>query len=190
MLHGGRSDGLEAPPPWNLPGARMRLFVPSLIRATAGRSVLLCRVRYRCRGWNGEREDASRDARWALGELARTVGGLPVVVVGHSMGGRAALRVAGDAAVRGVVALAPWCPEGEPVRQLSGRRVVVLHGDRDRVTDPGASRRLLVRAREAGAQTRFVPVPGGDHAMLRRRADWHRTVAEEVAGMLADGAEG
>lgn len=190
VLHGGRSEGLEAPPPWNLPGARMRLFFPSLARATAGHSVLLCRVRYRHRGWNGEREDASRDAHWALGELARTVGELPVVIVGHSMGGRAALRVAGEPAVRGVVALAPWCPEGEPVEQLAGRRVVVLHGDRDRVTDPDASRRLLIRARQAGADTRFVLMLGGDHAMLRRRSDWHRTVAEEVAGMLGDAASG
>ncbi|WP_070009847.1 alpha/beta fold hydrolase [Streptomyces abyssalis] len=184
VLHGGRSEGPEAPPRLNLPGARMRLFLPPLARASAGHGVLLCRVRYRCRGWNGEREDAARDARWALGELARTVGELPVVVVGHSMGGRAALRVGGAPGVRGVVALAPWCPEGEPAAQLAGRRAVLVHGDRDRVTDPEASRRFTARAREAGADARFVPVPGGDHAMLRRSAAWHRTVAEEVMAML------
>jgi predicted esterase len=187
VLHGGRSEGLEAPPQLNLPGARMRLFLPSLARASAGHGVLLCRVRYRCRGWNGEREDAARDARWALHELARTVGELPTVVVGHSMGGRAALRVGGASGVRGVVALAPWCPEGEPVRQLSGRRAVLVHGDRDRVTDPAASRRFVHRARKAGADAGFVAMPGGDHAMLRRPAAWHRTVAEEVMGMLGLG---
>ncbi|WP_438949092.1 LLM class flavin-dependent oxidoreductase, partial [Streptomyces harbinensis] len=40
--------------------------------------------------------------------LAARLGPVPVVLVGHSMGGRAALRAAGHPAVTGVVALAPW----------------------------------------------------------------------------------
>lgn len=185
VLHGGRSEGLEAPPPWNLPDIRMRLFVRSLAQASADSRVLLCRVRYRCRGWNGAREDAARDARWALDELTRTVGELPVALVGHSMGGRAALRVGGHRCVRGVVALAPWCPPGEPVGQLSGRRVVLVHGERDRVTDPAASQEFALRARRNGADARFVPMPGGDHAMLRRHTAWHRVVDREVTQLLA-----
>ncbi|WP_216311751.1 alpha/beta hydrolase [Streptomyces nanshensis] len=184
VLHGGRSEGLAAPPSWNLPDLRMRPFLRSLVRATADGRVLVCRLGYRCRGWNGVRADAARDAEWALGELRRTVGELPMVLVGHSMGGRAALRVGGDRCVRGVVALAPWCPPGEETAQLSGRRVVILHGDRDRVTDPAASREFAFRARRDGADARFVTVPGGDHAMLRRAAEWQRAVDREVAAML------
>lgn len=185
VLHGGRSESLSAPPPWNLPDARMRPFVRSLARASAGSRVLLCRVGYRCRGWNGARADAARDARWALDELTRIHGELPVVLVGHSMGGRAALRVGGHPRVRGVVALAPWCPPGEPAAQLAGRRLVLAHGDRDRVTDPSASREFARRARREGADARFVPVPGGDHAMLRGSGGWHRLVDEEVMALLA-----
>ena len=130
FLHGGRADGLEPPPPWNLPGARMRPFLWAVARATASENVLLGTVRYRHRGWNGERSDTVRDARAALEELADRAGPVPAVLVGHSMGGRAALRMGGHRNVRAVVGLAAWCPPGEPVEQLRGKRVVLLHGDR------------------------------------------------------------
>lgn len=184
VLHGGRADGMGAPPPWNLPGARMRPFVRAVARATVGHRVSIGSVRYRRRGWNGGRADAARDADRALGELLAETGELPVVLVGHSMGGRAALRVAGHPCVRGVVGLAPWCPPEEPVGQLSGRRVVLLHGDRDRRTDPAGSRDVVERARRAGAQADFVPMPGGDHAMLRGARAWQRLTGELAAAML------
>ncbi|MFE9333256.1 alpha/beta hydrolase [Streptomyces sp. NPDC006925] len=184
VLHGGRADGLEAPPPWNLPGARMRPFVRMIGRATAGQGVVLGTVRYRHRGWNGDRQDAARDARQALAELVDRVGELPVVLLGHSMGGRAALRVAGHPSVRGVVGLAPWCPPGEPVAHLAGSHVALVHGDRDRTTDPRASEEFVRRARAGGAEARMIPVPGGDHAMLRRPGFWHRLTTRLVTGLL------
>jgi dienelactone hydrolase len=144
-------------------------------------------VRYRCRGWNGERQDAFRDARRALEDLASRVGNVPTVLVGHSMGGRAALRAAGHPLVRGVVGLAPWCPEGEPVAQLNGRRLVILHGDRDRTTDPGASLAYAARAAEAGHAACALLMPGGDHAMLRGAGAWHRLTGETVSGLLGFG---
>ena len=90
VLHGGRAEGLEPPPALNLPGARMRPFVRAIGRATAGHGVVLAGVRYRHRGWNGEREDAARDALRALEALRQRAGEVPVMLVGHSMGGRAA----------------------------------------------------------------------------------------------------
>lgn len=188
-LHGGRPRGVEPPSAWNLPDARMRPFLRSLARSPGGRGLLLARVRYRCRGWNGERADPVQDARRALAALAQAAGPVPVVLVGHSMGGRAALYAGGDERVRGVVALAPWCPEGEPAGHLAGRHVLVVHGDRDRTTDPHASREFAARAAVNGADARHVTVPGGDHRMLRRPAAWHRLVTEEVAAMLGPAAE-
>ena len=184
LLHGGRADGLEPPPPWNLPGVRMRPFARAIARATEGEHVLLGTVRYRHRGWNGQRGDTVRDARRALGELTERAGPIPVVLVGHSMGGRAALRAAGHPQVRAVVGLAPWCPPGEPVDQLRDRRVVLLHGDRDRMTDPEGSRALALQARAAGAEAAWLPVAGGDHTMLRRAGLWHSLTARSVAGLL------
>lgn len=184
LLHGGRADGLDAPSLLNLPGLRMRPFAAAVLGATDGHAVALGEVRYRHRGWNGARADTVRDARAAHAELTGTHGPLPLVAVGHSMGARAALRIGGDPGVRGVVALAPWCPPDEPVAHLAGRRVVLVHSDRDRVTDPAGSLIFAMRARQAGAEVCRLVVPGSDHAMLRRAADWHGITGRLVAGLL------
>jgi dienelactone hydrolase len=184
LLHGGRDTGMGAPSALNLPSRRMRLLLPSLARATAGRKVLLAEARYRHRGWNGDRADAARDTVEAVAELSRRTGGAPVVLVGHSMGGRAALRAAGEPAVTGVVALAPWCPPGEPVAQLDGTRLVFAHAGADRITSPAESLRLAVRARTAGAEVCRFTLEGGDHAMLRQAGLWHALTARAVGGLL------
>ncbi|WP_353940844.1 alpha/beta hydrolase [Streptomyces sp. HUAS MG91] len=185
FLHGGRADSRAPSRPWHPAALRMRPFAGAVAGALPDDGVLLARVRYRVRGWNGAASDPLHDADRALVELARLVGEVPVILVGHSMGGRAALRVAGAASVRGVLALAPWCPDGEPVAQLRDRDLVVLHGDGDRVTDPAASRSFAERAGAAGARAGFRVVPGGDHAMLRHAGVWHRTAGSVVAEWLS-----
>ncbi|MDQ0585198.1 alpha/beta hydrolase [Streptomyces rishiriensis] len=183
VLHGGREHSREASRGWHLAALRMRPVLRAAAAATDRQDVLVGEVRYRYRGWNAT-ADPVHDTVRALDELRRSVGEVPVTLVGHSMGGRAALRAAADPAVRGVLALAPWCPTGEPVGHLRGKRIVVLHGDRDRVTDPGQSADYVRRARQAAAQAGIVLVRGGDHAMLRRCADWHRATAAIVAQLL------
>ncbi|WP_443061821.1 alpha/beta hydrolase [Streptomyces sp. NBC_00425] len=183
MLHGGREHSRRASRAWHPAALRMRPVLRAAAASTDRRDVLVAEVRYRYQGWNAT-EDPVDDAARALDELRRLAGDVPVTLVGHSMGGRAALRAAADPAVRAVLALAPWCPPGEPVAHLAGTRVVVLHGDRDRVTDPGASAEYVRRARQAGAQAGLVLVRGGDHAMLRRGADWHRATTAVVAQLL------
>ncbi|WP_256106992.1 alpha/beta hydrolase [Streptomyces sp. ODS05-4] len=185
LLHGGRADALSAPTWLNLPGRRMRPFAGAVRRGARPHPLLVAEVRYRHRGWNGPRGDAARDARRALAELrdlARP--DLPVVLVGHSMGGRAALRVAGDPRVTGVVALAPWCPPGEPVDQLAGRTLLVLHDERDRMTEARRSWEFLRRARAAGARGAGIVMPQGRHAMLAGARDWHRLAALGAAAAL------
>ncbi|MEU2544118.1 alpha/beta fold hydrolase [Streptomyces roseolus] len=185
LLHGGQADGLGAPPLLNLPALRMRPFAEAVRRAARGRAVLVAEGRYRYRGWNGERADAARDAEAALAGLRTRFGEVPVVLVGHSMGGRAALAVAGDPAVRGVVALAPWCPPGEPVAHLAGRRIHLLHDETDRVTVARDSWEFVRRAREAGADATGVPMPAGGHTMLRGAGLWHRRATELALETLA-----
>ncbi|MFJ9944364.1 alpha/beta hydrolase [Streptomyces erythrochromogenes] len=114
LLHGGRADALSPPPRLNLPALRMRPFAAAVTRATAHDDVFVAHVRYRYRGWNGHHAHPVADVRRALDELRAAAGPIPVVLVGHSMGGRAALRAAEDPQVEGVVALAPWCPPGHP----------------------------------------------------------------------------
>ncbi|UZI33696.1 alpha/beta fold hydrolase [Streptomyces sp. VB1] len=193
VLHGGRESGTGPPPSGllNLPGTRMRPFVRALARAAraAGDDILVREVRYVHRGWNGTRADPFHDAVAALDALREEAGEeLPVVLLGHSMGARAALRAAGHPLVRGVVGLAPWCPPGDPVTQLAGRDVVLVHSNRDRMTSPQASQSLTARARRAGARSCMVTVRGGDHAMIRRAAAWHRLTIALVTGLLGSGS--
>lgn len=186
VLHGGREHGREASRGWHPAALRMRPVLRAAMAATDRQDVLFGEVRYRYRGWNAT-ADPVLDTERALDELRRTVGEVPVILVGHSMGARAALRAAADPAVSGVLALAPWCPPGEPVDHLGGTRIVVLHGDRDRVTDAGESADYVRRARQVAAQAGLVLVRRGDHAMLRRGSDWHRAAASIVARLLRPG---
>ncbi|MFJ6793761.1 alpha/beta fold hydrolase [Streptomyces sp. NPDC091268] len=193
VLHGGRADSLAPPPLLNLPGLRMRPFVRALTRDPLFADVLVASVRYRLRGWNGDRADPVRDARRALEELRDVAGPLPVVLVGHSMGARAALRAADDPCVRGVVALAPWCPPGEPVGHLAGRTVMALHDEADRVTSAADTWNHLGRARAAGARVRGIRMPRGGHAMVPDARLWHRLTtvcAATVLGLAPPPGEG
>ncbi|MFE0139316.1 alpha/beta hydrolase [[Kitasatospora] papulosa] len=187
ILHGGYETGIEAPAPGalNLPGLRMLPVARVVARAVRGDSgVRVQRVRYTHRGWNGSREDPLHDAIRVLDALRREAGDIPVVLLGHSMGARAALHAAGHPLVRAVVGLAPWCPPGDPVTQLAGRDVVLLHSTQDRVTSPLASQSLTARARRAGARTCLVTIPGSDHAMIRRAPAWHHLAGLLVSGLL------
>lgn len=180
-LHGGHELSHRTAHPWQ-PAALRMLPVLRAAAAASPPDVLLGQVHYRYQGWNDA--DPAHDALRALDELQRLAGTVPTVLVGHSMGARAALRAASHPLVCGVLALAPWCPPEDSARHLDGVRLVVLHGDRDRVTRPAESADYVRRARKAGARAGLVMVRGADHAMLRRSADWHRATAEIVARML------
>jgi dienelactone hydrolase len=124
------------------------------------------------------------DARWALDEIWTRQCAVPVVLVGHSMGGRTALRVAGDRSVQGVAALAPWLLDTEPVDQLADRRVLIVHGTRDHVTSPVASCRYAERARAVTADVEYVDIGGETHAMLRHWRTWHRLTTTFVLDLV------
>lgn len=183
VLPGGRADSFDPTHPRHLSGVRMIPFARMLHRRGADAGLAVWSVRYRVRGWNGEEMSPVADVRWVLTEAQKRHGEIPVVLMGHSMGGRTALRVADDANVVGVVALAPWLPKSEPVDQLRGRRLLIAHGTLDRVTSPRASQRFAARAEGVAAQVTFVAVRGETHAMMLRPALWHRLATDHA---LAD----
>jgi pimeloyl-ACP methyl ester carboxylesterase len=94
------------------------------------------------------------------------------------------MRCAGDSSVIAAVGLAPWLPDGEPVEQLAGCRILIAHGDADRVTSPRASRRFAERASGVAAEVEFVSIPGERHAMLLRASTWHRLTTSFVLNAL------
>jgi pimeloyl-ACP methyl ester carboxylesterase len=184
VLHGGKADSRDPVDAGQLTVRRMQPFVRDL--AALGDDLAVAQLRYRIRGWNTTGDDALADVSFALESIRARYGPVPTVLVGHSMGGRAALRSAGHRSVLGVVALAPWLPGAEPVQQLAGRDVVVLHGTRDLTTSPRASARYAARAAPIARRTACLHVPWSGHGMVLRASTWHRLTAGFVAAIVDD----
>ncbi|MCP9957593.1 alpha/beta hydrolase [Streptomyces sudanensis] len=161
-----------------------------LARAGRDEGLVAHVVRYRGRGWNGADARLAADARWAVAEVVRRHGDVPVCLVGHGMGGRAALRAAGHAAVTSVLALAPWLPEDdvaaepEPVRQLVGRRVMIVHGTTDGIAHPDLSYWLAMRAKKANRSTCRFEVHSDGHALRQHHEEVVALATDFVLGSL------
>jgi dienelactone hydrolase len=183
LLHGGQETSTAPAHRFRPAYLRMLPFAGDLSRAGRG-EVKVYAMRYRYRGWNGPAMDPVADARLALERIRLWHPDVPVVLVGHSMGGRVALRVADDPSVVGACALAPWTPRGEPVAHLAGRTVLIAHGMRDTVTDPELSYAYALRAKEVTEATCRFEVRDETHAMLRRAREWHVLVRRFTLGVL------
>lgn len=184
VLHGGQSVSTGPTSPVQPSVLRMIPLARSIRHALRGSGVVVIRPRFRLRGWNGEEASPVDDLSELLEDMSGRLGSVPVVLIGHSMGARAALRAAGHPLVSAVAALAPWLPPGEPVRQLVGRRILLAHASADHVVRPDWTWAYAERARSVGPVTE-IEVRGADHAMLRRARLWHRLAAEFTSLSLA-----
>jgi len=159
-------------------------------------------VRYRVKSWR-RLDSCVEDARAAVREL----GAPRVALLGFSMGGAVAVTVAREAGVEEVVGLAPWLPDELDVSTLRGKRLTVIHGALDRWLPgvPGVSashsRKGFERARERGAEGRYVLIPGALHGValrapwgglvaLPKAERWAELVAEELGRFLDRAAPG
>jgi alpha-beta hydrolase superfamily lysophospholipase len=184
VAHGGQASS-TAPTSALQPAVLRMIPVAAAIRqALRGSGAVVQRPRFRVRGWNGAQASPVGDLNEALDAIAAEFGAVPVVLVGHSMGARAAVRAAAHPAVSAVAGLAPWLPPGEPAGQLAGRRVLLAHGTADSITSPGETWAFVERAR-AVTEVAAVEVRDGDHPMLRRARLWHAIGAEFARTALA-----
>jgi len=177
VAHGGQASSTEPTSALQPAVLRMIPVAVAIRQALRGSDVVVQRPRFRIRGWNGAQASPVGDLNEALDAVAAGFGPVPVVLVGHSMGARAAVRAAGHPAVSAVAGLAPWLPPGEPAAQLAGRRVLLAHGSADGITSPAETWAFLEQAR-AVTEVTAVEVRGGDHPMLRRARLWHAIAAE------------
>jgi pimeloyl-ACP methyl ester carboxylesterase len=178
VLHGGRERSTEAVRPGQLAVRRMRPFARRLASEGSPEGLAVWSLQYQVRGWNGDLRSPVGDAVAALGRIRDRHGDVPVVLVGHSMGGRTAIAVAGAPSVVAVAALAPWLPEGEPHEQVAGRSVLVVHGALDTTTSPRGSLAWARRAATVTERIWRVELRWERHAMLLRAPTWHALTTE------------
>ncbi len=176
VLHGGasRRENMMVSPT-QLSVLRMIPIAKRIARAGKG-ELAVFRLLNSQRGWETSHTPV-KDTEWALCQVRDRLGGvLPTCLVGHSLGGRAAILASGSPQVRCAVALAPYVYPSD-IPPLHGQRIVIVHGSGDRIASP--SRALELARRLAGrTPTGFVLVRGGKHAMLRRHG--------EFSGLAAD----
>jgi pimeloyl-ACP methyl ester carboxylesterase len=183
VAHGGTSVSTTPTSATQLAVLRMIPVAHAIRQALPGSHVAVWRPRFTVRGWNDSQASPVADLDRLLAGLADTIGQVPVILVGHSMGARAALRAGGHPLVTAVAALAPWVPPGEPAAQLAGRRILLAHASADTVTRPADTWAYAQRAREASRVT-AIEVRGSEHAMLRRAGLWHQLAAEFTLAAL------
>lgn len=185
MLHGGKAHG-HAPVDDRSASWRRARWMMGQIGGALGRSGhAVWLLRYGVGGWNAPAASPVADVRWALEEVRRAHGGVPVVLLGHSMGARAGVAAADDPQVRGVVALAPWLPSDEPVRTLAGKHLAAAHGRTDKITSARQTRAFVRRAEQVAASAEFHDMGAVGHYMLRHVADWNRFARDRAVELLA-----
>jgi alpha-beta hydrolase superfamily lysophospholipase len=184
VLHGGKESSPSAVTARSLSLQRAAALGRALARRLYDESVAVRLLRYRSVGWNGDGTDKVADARWALDGIRESLGELPVVLVGHSMGGRTACRAADHSLVRGVVALAPWLPAGEPVTALADRELHAAHGRTDRITHAGDTRAYVERAVDVASAASFTDMGDRGHYLLGGIRAWNAFTVDRVRRVL------
>lgn len=173
VLHGGRSNSFEPVRGRHLSPARMLPFARALHTGGAPDGLAVWTLRNRYRGWNGADMSPVQDARWALAHISRDHPGVPIYLLGHSMGGLTALCVADHPRVEAVASLAPWLNAETPVERVAGRRILIVHGTEDRWTSPANSLAYARRADGVAESVDYVALKGAGHFMFRRVGLWN-----------------
>ncbi|OEV03714.1 alpha/beta hydrolase family protein [Streptomyces oceani] len=181
LLPGGEPRSARRPSP--IAAAAALRMARGLARAGMEESLTAHVLRYRYRGWNDEAAHPAEDAEWAVQEVVRRYGDVPVCLIGTDLGARAALRAGGHEAVVAVLAIAPWLTGArEPVEQLVGRHVLFVQGADDAHSDPEHSYRLAERAKAVNPDVCRFEVHSDGHALHGHR--------REVAALAQDFAFG
>lgn len=138
----------------------------------------------------GSREEA---ARWAADEAVRLYGDVPVCLAGYSAGGGGGAAGGGARGRQlgsGARSLFNGSRAGglpEPVKQLAGRHVLIVHGTNDARSDPEASFLLAARAKKANRSTCRFEVHSDGHGLRDHQAEVVALCVDFVLGSMFSG---
>lgn len=189
VLHGGTDNKAKAarparrsfPAPW-IPADRV---AQGVVKRTRSQRVGVWTLRHRLAGWDRDDDPTPvLEARAAIDAIDQLHHGLPVVLVGHSMGGRTAVCVADSPHVRGVIGLAPWLPESQSADPLRDRHLRIAHARLDHECPLGSMWDFLTRALSTAASVEVQDMGWDLHYLLLERR-WRDYAATQVLAILS-----
>jgi dienelactone hydrolase len=181
-VHGG-AGRREAVPVSRTQLSVLRML-PIARRIARTRDLAVFRLLNSRRGW-GDDDTPLADVRWALEQVRKRFGDVPVLLVGHSLGGRAALLASTEPGVVGAVVLNGYLLPGDESVDPAGRRLLFVHGTADRIASYGTAKSVaaLLKAR---ADVDFLTVEEGKHAMLRHGRAFDRAAADFAVRVMGE----
>lgn len=183
VLPGGTDFSYRPFSPMQGSALRMYPFTAS-IQARFGTRVRVRQAQYRVYGWNGDQASPMPHARAALDALASDHPGVPIAVIGHSMGGRIAALLGDDERVTDILALAPWWQFADWRQIRDGVRVRAVHGDADTVTRAPRTAKGIAELAARGVDAEYLAVHGGGHPMLDHVGLWQGSALRFVADAI------
>jgi alpha/beta superfamily hydrolase len=120
-------------------------------------------------------------------DLAERCGGKRFVVIGHSFGGAVAIGAAAAMPdhVVGVVTLASQSAGCEPVADLGGRPLLLLHGDADAVLPASSS----AHVRRVAGHGELIVLPGAGHLLTEAGDELRARLPRWILGALSGSTE-
>jgi len=184
LLHGGAERSTQQVnalrPAWQ----QVLRIQRAIAERTNDAGIAVWAVRHAVAGWNDNSDpDPVQDARKTISAVRLAFGDLPIVLTGHSMGGRTAVRAADDPSVVGVVGLAPWLPDQESVQPLAGKHLRVAHARLDWISPVSEMQPFLNRAKSVTASYQVHDLGHDIHSMVFG-SRWHEFTLTQTLELL------